>query len=68
MKSQLNNIIFLKRLTEGKAEDILSSADPAIRLARLIEPVKKDLQARYQKEVESVEDLYGAQTPGSYLS
>ncbi len=61
MKSQLNNIIFLKRLTEGKAEDILSSADPAIRLARLIEPVKKDLQARYQKEVESVEDLYGAQ-------
>jgi hypothetical protein len=61
MKSQLNDIGFLKRLTEGKAEDILSSADPAIRLARLIEPVKKDLQARYQKEVESVEDLYGAQ-------
>ena len=53
--SALGDSKLREELWEGGAEAVAKSSDPAIELARLIDPVAREIRQRYETEVESVE-------------
>ena len=58
--TKLKDYEIRKKYIEGKLEDIYQSDDTMIKLALLIDPVSRGLRAKYESEVESVENKNGA--------
>src|ERR1041385_1508433 len=53
--TKLKDVAYGKQLAAGGAKAIAESTDPMIVLARLIDPKSRELRARYESEVTSVE-------------
>jgi len=60
LRTKLKDIQIRKKYIEEGAEKIYQSDDPMIKLALLIDPIRKELRDRYKKEVQSVEFKNGA--------
>jgi hypothetical protein len=58
--TKLKDYEIRKKYIEGKLEDIYQSDDTMIKLALLVDPVSRGLRAKYETEVESVENKNGA--------
>src|SRR5204863_1580125 len=53
--TKLKDVAYRKELAAGGAQAIAASTDPMIVLAKLIDPKARELRARYEGEVTSVE-------------
>src|SRR5436853_6162398 len=53
--TKLKDVAYRKELAAGGAKAIAESTDPMIVLARTIDPRARELRARYESEVTSVE-------------
>lgn len=57
--TKLKDMEFRKKLLQMKPEEIYQIDDAMIKLALIVDPVSRGLRARYEKEVESVENTNG---------
>ncbi|MCX7975140.1 MAG: S46 family peptidase [Candidatus Aminicenantes bacterium] len=57
--TKLKDIEFRKKLLQAKPEEIYQVDDPMIKLALLIDPISRGWRAKYEKEVESIENTNG---------
>ncbi len=58
--TKLKDVEFRKKLVAGGSEAVYACDDPMIKLALLIDPISRGLQARYENEVSAVEVKNGA--------
>ncbi len=58
-RTKLKDMEVRKKLLQAKPEEIYQVDDAMIKLALLVDPVSRGLRARYEKEVESVENTNG---------
>ncbi len=58
--TKVKDVAFRKELAAGGAKAIAESKDPMIELARSVDKIARELRARYENDVQSVEDpAYG---------